>query len=279
MTNVYRRGAAALVGTVLAGVAAALAATGATAAPNARPAAVPASVVTQARTVLHARSTVARVTRFFATEPGAHRAAATGTPTLAATPVPVYVLSPGFVRSGAGPVATLSVLATTATAADSRTASVWAAPGADGHWKVVNIASGADETTYAKKAGTGTAFHEPQLDAWYALRGDTVRPLNAAARTQVGTGESVAAYQRQVHRRYADRLPGSRYAKTGLAGGYGPATGPAGTRGHADRSTGTPARAAAAPDQSPWTLPALAGGLVALVALLGAGLLLRRRRA
>ena len=46
-------------------------------------------------------------------------------------------------------------------------------------------------------------------------------PLNAQARSEVGNGMPVADYQRLVHARYADKLPGSAYDRSGKAGGYG----------------------------------------------------------
>lgn len=252
MSTVYRRLTAAAAG-VAAGVT--VFATAAGAAPDPRVQPVPPGAVAEAHAVSRQRSTIHSLTRFFATEPGRHPAAA-GAPTVADTTVPVYELRPGFVRDGTGPVARRTVLATAARASDGRTASVWAAPDGHGGWRVVNIASGTDETRYAAKAGAGVAFHEPQTDAWYALRGDTVRPLNAAARREVGTGgTSLSGYQRAVHHRYADRMPGSRYAREGLAGGAAPT---------ADPGTGTP-------------MPAVAGGLAGILAFAGAGLLIRRR--
>ncbi|TCO57347.1 hypothetical protein [Actinocrispum wychmicini] len=132
--------------------------------------------------------------------------------------VPVYYLAADFVRSGQGPVANLQYTAKTAKSADGRVATVWMAGG-----QVANIASGDDESRYAKAAGPGaTVFREPQVNAWYALRDNKVLPLNESARTAVGTGVNVTQYQRIVHAKYADKLPGSDYAKSGAAGGYAP---------------------------------------------------------
>nr|WP_202437043.1 hypothetical protein [Streptomyces sp. SID5910] len=139
--------------------------------------------------------------------------------------VTVYALNPDFVRGEAGaPVARSNYVATKAVSATGQTASVWSEPAAGG-WKVINIASGSDETDYAALAhGNGTVFREPQINAWYVLRGDRVLPLNAEAKATVGVdGASVAAYHQHVHTAYADKLPGSSYAKKGYAGGFGSA--------------------------------------------------------
>ncbi|WP_258017452.1 hypothetical protein [Streptomyces noursei] len=157
--------------------------------------------------------------------------------------VPVYVLSPDFVRGKADvPVARLEFMATKAVAADGRTASVWTAhQGAS--WKVVNIATGDDETRYAAAGATqggGTVFHEPQIDAWYVQRGDRVEPLDDAARKAVGPhGTTLATYQKRVAKVYGDKLPGSAYDKRGEAGGFAPRTAPADGTGRA-RSPRTP---------------------------------------
>jgi len=170
--------------------------------------------------------------RFFASQAGlrartaAAADAAATRPRLTAAPSAVYELSPGFVTGTSSEVARLAFLATPAVAADGQTASVWAARVSNGTWKVVNIASGTDEQTYARQAGSGAiAFHEPQIDAWYALRDGKVTPLNDSARSGVRAGTALAAYQRLVQRRYADKMPGSAYAKNGAAGGYAAAPG------------------------------------------------------
>jgi hypothetical protein len=170
--------------------------------------------------------------RFFASQAGlrsrtvAAADAAATRPRLTASPTAVYELSPGFVSGRSATVARLAFLATPAAAADGQTASVWTARTSSGAWKVVNIASGTDEQTYVRQAGSGAiAFHEPQIDAWYALRDGKVTPLNDSARAGVRAGTTLAAYQRLVQRRYADKMPGSAYAKTGAAGGYAAAPG------------------------------------------------------
>ncbi|WP_329489388.1 hypothetical protein OG618_22785 [Kitasatospora sp. NBC_01246] len=193
------------------------------------------------------------------------RAASAAAPSLSGDTVPVYTLDAGFVAGAAGaPVATAEYTASKAVSADGQVASVWTVKQGDG-WRVVNIASGGDETDYAARAapgGGGTAFREPQLNAWYVLRDGRVLPLDDEARRSVGgSGVSLAAYQRLVHQRYGDKLPGSAYDRAGKGGGYQPdATG----------------QGAAAADGG--TLPAVtAAAALGATALVGAGLALRRR--
>ncbi|WP_371479774.1 hypothetical protein [Kitasatospora sp. NBC_00315] len=191
------------------------------------------------------------------------RAAAAAAPRLVGDPVAVYTLDEGFVAGTPGaPVARTDFVASRAVSADGRVASVWTVRRADG-WKVVDIASGGDESDYAAKAadtGGGTAFREPQLNAWYVLRDGRVLPLDDEARRSVGAdGATVAAYQSLVHRRYGDKLPGSAYDRAGLGGGYRPdEAGPATSGGGA-------------------TLPAVTVAALGLTALAGAGVALRRR--
>lgn len=160
--------------------------------------------------------------------------------------VEVDLLNPAFVAGQASaPVATPAFWATKAVAADGRTASVWTVRSGSA-WKVVNIAAGADESDYAAKAaagGGGTVFREPQINAWYVLRGGRVLPLDAEAVASVGKhGTSLAAYRRLVHGRYADKLPGSSYDKRGEGGGYQPSA----TASHgSDRTTVAAAGASA----------------------------------
>lgn len=125
--------------------------------------------------------------RFFATRNGtvtpdavtAQRMA----PRLTGPTVPVYYLNPAFVTGRSDQVAAQAFLATEAVATDGATASVWTAQ-VGGRWKVVNIASGSDEETYARTSGL--VFREPQINAWYAVNGGLVRPLNAGARQTLG---------------------------------------------------------------------------------------------
>ncbi len=151
------------------------------------------------------------------------KAAADAAPRLTGDTVPVRTLDAGFVAGRPGaPVATVEFTATKAVAADGQTASVWTAR-QNGSWRVVNIASGSDESDYAARAAAdgGTAFREPQLGAWYELKDGRVLPLDDTARRSVGAhGTTVAAYQQLVHQRYGDKLPGSAYDTAGRAGGF-----------------------------------------------------------
>lgn len=174
-------------------------------------------------------STVRTLARFFAR--GGRHSASAAQPKLLGTTVPVRTLSAGFVAARGAkvertPVAGTEAYATTAVAADGRRASVSTARTAHG-WRVVNIATGDDETRYAakgaKKAPGGTVFHEPQIDAWYVQEGTRILPLDRDARAAVGPeGTDLRTYHARVHREYADKLPGSAYDRKGLAGGFGP---------------------------------------------------------
>ncbi|WP_407286103.1 hypothetical protein [Streptomyces sp. BP-8] len=259
--------------------------------------------VAAARQAATSEATLDTLARFFAAEGkrGGARAAAPGTPKAAphieGATVPVYVLSPDFVRGGGkDPVARLEFLASKAVAADGRTASVWTVR-RGGAWKVVNIASGDDEARYtaagAARDSAGTVFHEPQIDAWYVQRGDRIEPLDAEARKAVGAaGTTVAAYRKRVAKAYGDKLPGSAYDKRGEAGGYGaaapdakaPAAGAPLAQQPADKERAAaaqkPAEGGAVTDD---TLPVTAATTVAaLAAALALGLsataALRRRR-
>ncbi|MER7985772.1 hypothetical protein ABTY53_09260 [Streptomyces noursei] len=247
------------------------------------PQAPPRAAVTAARDAAASTATLDTLARFFAAAPAKDGARAGGAASLAAparnvphlegSTVPVYVLSPDFVRGRAGaPVARVEFMASKAVAADGRTASVWTArKGAD--WKVVNIASGDDETRYAAAGaagGAGTVFHEPQIDAWYVQRGDRIEPLDDAARKAVGArGTTVAAYQKRVTKAYGDKLPGSAYDKRGEAGGFGPGTAPADDTGRAPHPLA--ADAAATADA---TADGANGAVTAATTVAGAGALL-----
>ncbi|MER8182896.1 hypothetical protein [Kitasatospora sp. NPDC094015] len=193
------------------------------------------------------------------------RAAALAAPRLTGESATVFTLDPGFVAGTAGaPVASADFVASRAVAADGQSASVWTVRQGGG-WRVVNIATGGDETDYpaaAAATGGGTAFREPQLDAWYVLRDGRVLPLDEDARRSVGAqGVSLAAYRQLVHQRYGDKLPGSAYDRTGTGGGF-------------DQAPPVPA-APAAPAAG--RLPLLTGG-AALGATVLAGLALAVRR-
>ncbi|GES32651.1 hypothetical protein AB0G60_29210 [Streptomyces angustmyceticus] len=253
----------------------------------------PAASLTAAHAAATAPAALDTVARFFAAErerggartggPGAVRAA----PRVEGAVVPVYVLSPDFVRGREGaPVARLAFLAGRAVAGDGRTASVRIAR-RGAAWKIVRIAAGDDETRYsaagAARAKGGTVFREPGTDAWYVQRGDRVEPLDAEARQAVGAhGTTVAAYRERVARAYGDKLPGTAYDRRGAAGGYGPvagagtATGAGARQPHAPRPVTT---AGLADDSLPVTAATTLAGAAALLALaLSASAPLRRRR-
>ncbi|MER6116574.1 hypothetical protein, partial [Streptomyces sp. NPDC001743] len=173
-------------------------------------------------------TTLDTLSRFFAREGAVTRAAAA--PRIQGAAVPVRTLSAGFVAGEPGaPVAALEYLASTAVSSDGQKASLWTlpGPGGDGAWQVVNIATGDDEARYAAAGARalpgGTVFREPQIDAWYVQKGGRVLPLDGDAVRAVGAGgTTLAAYRTRVRAAYADKLPGSGYARQGRAGGYGP---------------------------------------------------------
>lgn len=205
------------------------------------------------------------------------RAADAAAPRLAGDTVPVYLLDPGFVAGTPGaPVAKAEFTASKVVAADGQSASVWTVR-QDGAWKVVNIASGGDESDYAAKAaggGGGTAFREPQVNAWYVLRDGRVLPLDDEARRSVGAGGvTLAAYQQLVHQRYGDKLPGSAYDRAGRGGGYQVDAAPGAEAAPAPRSEAAPVS-----EDGGSALPAVtAAAALGVTALVGAGAALRRR--
>ncbi|MDQ0983839.1 hypothetical protein [Streptomyces sp. V2I9] len=229
-------------------------------------------------------ATLDTVSRFFARE-GTVSAKASA-PRIEGKAVPVRTLSAAFVagRAGAAP-STLDHLASTAVSSDGRKASLWTVPGADGSadWQVVNIATGDDEARYAARGARalpgGTVFREPQIDAWYVHDASRVLPLDEDARTAVGVkGTTLDAYRARVRQAYGDKLPGSGYARSGKAGGYGPeaATGQAPATGQVPAPVQGPV-----PDAAPAAGPALADAargpdtaLTAVSATAGAGALL-----
>ncbi|MFD9220801.1 hypothetical protein ACFWDI_12500 [Streptomyces sp. NPDC060064] len=170
-----------------------------------------------------APATLQTLSRFFARDGAATRAAAA--PRVEGGTVPVYTLTPEFVAGKAGaPVARLEFLAAQAVSSDGQKASLWTAR-QSGRWQVVNIATGDDEIRYveqgARKLPGGTVFREPQIDAWYVNKGAKVLPLDEDAIRAVGShGTTLAAYRARVRSAYADKLPGSAYARKGGAGGY-----------------------------------------------------------
>lgn len=197
-----------------------------------------------------APDTLATLSRFFAREGKVSLTAAQ--PRIEGEAVAVNHLSPDFVagKADAG-VARLEFLASKAVSSDGQQAALWTVKTEDG-WQVVNIATGDDEFRYAQlgaaKLPGGTVFREPQIDAWYVARGDSVLPLDEDAAQAVGAqGTTLAAYRARVVKAYGDKLPGSAYAKSGKAGGFAPteatttASGPRSGSG----SVGMPAAAGA----------------------------------
>ncbi|MEV8566006.1 hypothetical protein AB0436_10575 [Streptomyces sp. NPDC051322] len=180
----------------------------------------------------------------------------------------VYVLDPAFVKGGSAsaPVARFAFAAVGATSAKGRSASVWL--GKDrrtGRWSVINTISGSDEVAYPQQGKGDLVFSEPQTDSWYRVHGGRVLPLNGSARHEVGAkGATVAAYQKLVHGRFADKMPGSAYQKAGKLGGF---------------PTETASSASAADDHAPASTSAeLAGGALAAAIACGSAWLLHRRR-
>ncbi|MFI1929474.1 hypothetical protein [Streptomyces sp. NPDC020330] len=246
-------------------------------------------------------ATLDTLSRFFAREGAVSRAASA--PRIEGKAVPVRTLSAAFVAGhrGAAP-STVDYLASTAVSSDGQKASLWTVPGADGgdRWQVVNIATGDDEARYtaqgARALPGGTVFREPQIDAWYVHNGSRVLPLDEDAKAAVGArGTALSAYRARVQEAYGDKLPGSGYARSGKAGGYGPdaATGTGGAPAPApapgpvpDRAPGTANRpvvaapASGAPDTALTAVSTTAGaGALLALALCGAAALRRRNRA
>ncbi|MDL4819663.1 hypothetical protein [Actinomadura opuntiae] len=139
---------------------------------------------------------------------------------------PVYTLNPAFVKGRQdAPVATFAYLAVGAHSATGQHATMWLTRQGTG-WTIMNVISGTDEAAYPAQAGGGTVFTEPQINGWYRLEDGRVTGLNPTATTSVGRrGVPVAAYRTLVRTRYADKLPGSPYQRSGRLGGYTPRTG------------------------------------------------------
>lgn len=251
-------------------------------------------------------ATLDTLSRFFAREGAVSRAASA--PRIKGRTVPVRTLSAAFVagKPGAAP-STVDYLASTAVSSDGQKASLWTVPGADGgdRWQVVNIATGDDEARYTAQGARvlpgGTVFREPQIDAWYVHDGSRVLPLDEDAKAAVGArGTALSAYRTRVQEAYGDKLPGSGYARSGKAGGYGPeaasgtgeprrphppppARSPARPRTRRRTPPGAPRSAGTASGSPDTALTAVsttagAGALLAL-ALCGAAAVRRRNRA
>ncbi|MFE3777068.1 LPXTG cell wall anchor domain-containing protein, partial [Amycolatopsis sp. NPDC059090] len=138
----------------------------------------------------------------------------------AQTQIPVYEPTAAFINGESDVPAALAYVASPARLADGREATVWAQPSKAG-WQVINVASGNDEQAHAAAAHGGYLLHEPQVNAWYSVNGNTVTVLDGAVSgVPAGTRVTLAAYRAELHKRYGDKLPGSTYDKTGAGGGY-----------------------------------------------------------
>ncbi|MDT8913175.1 hypothetical protein [Amycolatopsis sp. PS_44_ISF1] len=178
--------------------------------------------------------------------------------------IPVYTLNPAFVAGEAGaPAGVLRSIAVTATADSGAKATLRASPdsSAPGGWVVGNVLSGNDEQVLSARLRPGSVLlNEPQINGWYDLGADGVVLLQASLpQSPLGQVVPLPDYQRAVHARYADKLPGSDYQHRGGVG-------------FAQTGSG-------APDAGqPGWLPAGLAGL-GVAALVVAAVVLRRRRA
>ncbi|WP_181776516.1 hypothetical protein [Amycolatopsis pittospori] len=148
---------------------------------------------------------------------------------------PVYELSRDFVAGDGAVAGQLAYVAVPVTASDGQSATVWSVRGDDGAWRVGNIASGDRESELARRLPVGaTLLHEPQVDAWYALRDGRVTLLDSGASGfAAGASATLAEYQKEVSGRYGAMLAGSPYAQEGKAGGYNAQVMPRGDGGPA----------------------------------------------
>lgn len=148
---------------------------------------------------------------------------------------PVYELSRDFVAGDGAVAGRLAYVAVPVTASDGRTATVWSVRGDDGVWRVGNIASGDRESELARRLPAGaTLLHEPQVDAWYALRDGRVTLLDSGVSGYAsGASATLAEYQKTVSGRYGAMLANSPYAQEGKAGGYNAQVMPRGDGGPA----------------------------------------------
>ena len=195
--------------------------------------------------------------------PGAQPRAA-ATPAVSDQVISVYELGRDFTAGVPGaPVGQLAYVAVPATTGQGAAATLWAAR-TSGAWQVVNIASGDRERAVAGKLPAGAfLLHEPQVDAWYAVRGDQVTGLDP-----VTPAQSLADYQHAVRSRYGDKQAGSDYARQGRAGGYDRDAGNSQLTG---AQRGGHDLAASRPDAGDGLLPVLllGGGLLAVAAAAG----------
>ncbi|WP_245633576.1 hypothetical protein [Amycolatopsis jejuensis] len=180
--------------------------------PSAQDLAAAVHAASTARAISFAKSNFRQVGR---TDPGRITVSGTG--------IPVYTLSPGFVTGDPGaPAGVLRSVAVTATADTGAKDTLRAAPDnrAPGGWVVGNVLSGNDEETLSTRLRPGSVLlNEPQINGWYDLGPTGVVLLQASLpQTPVGQFVPLADYQRQVHDRYADKLPGSEYQRNGGIG-------------------------------------------------------------
>ncbi|MEU7784630.1 hypothetical protein [Amycolatopsis sp. NPDC049159] len=137
------------------------------------------------------------------------------------TQVAVYEPTAAFVEGKSDVPAELAYVAVPARTGDGAEATVWAERQGPA-WTVVNVASGDYEQRYAQAAAGGYLLHEPQVNAWYAVHGDAVTVLDGSVTgLAAGTKLALTDYRAALHRRYADKLPGSAYDRDGAGGGYG----------------------------------------------------------
>ncbi len=135
--------------------------------------------------------------------------------------IPVYTLNPDFVRGVEGaPAGVLRSVAVTATADSGQKATLQAMPEGPGKWIAASVFSGNDEETLSARLKAGAVLlNEPQINGWYELGPDGVVLLQASLpQTPVGKFVPLSDYQREVHGRYADKLPGSDYQRGGGIG-------------------------------------------------------------
>ncbi|QXJ21122.1 hypothetical protein AGRA3207_001946 [Actinomadura graeca] len=203
---------------------------------SAAQAAGPPSDEAAAQKVASAASTQQRLGRFFVhldrhqrgqliNQPVTAAAIAAKAPRLEGDVHRVYSLNPEFVKGTPNaPAARFAYMAVGAKSATGQHATVWLTK-SGASWTIMNMMSGSDEAVYPAKADGGIVFTEPQIHAWYRLKDGRVTALNETAKTSVAKGVTVGSYQQLVHGRYADKLPGSAYQRSGKIGGFSPSTG------------------------------------------------------
>lgn len=210
--------------------------------------------VAAAKQALASADTTAKLSSFFGQldrRSGVARADAAQEPRVTGEPLRVYSLDPAFVAGtpDAKPAA-FAYFAVRTQASTGRQATVWLTPEASG-WAATNFTTGTEELTYPAQAHGDVVFTEPQVNAWYRIRDGRVLPLNDPARSRVGDGLALPAYQQLVHRLYGDKLPGSAYRAQGKLGGYDLAATPP------------------APAPGPGSWPFVAGGALLALGLIG----------